>query len=65
MFKPQSAAFTELWLGEDKVVEMEYWKKDLVDAGIDVQAAMLKDTGHGIITKDTTEPIYGIVLMEK
>jgi len=59
LFKPQSNAFTELWLGEDKVVEMEYWKKDLVDAGIDVQNAMLKDRGTGIITKDEVEPLYG------
>jgi len=43
---------------------MEYWKKDLVNAGIDVQAAMLKDTGHGIITKDTTEPLYGKAFMD-
>eukprot|EP01041_Mallomonas_annulata_P007833 gene7833-16024_t len=59
LFKPQSAAFTELWQGEDKVVEMEYWMKDLNAQGFDIQTAMMKDTGHGIITKDAVEPLYG------
>lgn len=59
LFKPQSSTFTELWLGEEKVVEMEYWLKDLTEKGIDVQAAMLFDKGTGIITKDAVEPLYG------
>jgi sulfite reductase (ferredoxin) len=59
LFKPQSSALTQLWEGEEKVAEMEYWMKDLQAAGIDVQAAMLKDTGTGIITSDPVEPIYG------
>ena len=33
--------------------------KDLKDAGMDIQAAMLKDTGNGIITSDPVEPLYG------
>eukprot|EP01038_Epipyxis_sp_PR26KG_P006936 gene6936-9490_t len=59
LFKPQSNAFTELWLGEEKVVEMEYWLKDLQHAGFDVKADMLKNTGTGIITSDPVEPLYG------
>jgi len=59
LFKPQSPAFTELWDNGEKVANMEYWVKDLNDAGFDIQSAMLKDTGTGIITKDKTEPIYG------
>lgn len=59
LFKPQSQAFTQLWEGEEKVAEMEYWMKDLKDAGMDIQAAMLKDTGNGIITDDPVEPLYG------
>ena len=59
LFKPQSQAFTSLWEGEEKVAEMEYWMKDLKDAGMDIQAAMMKDTGHGIITSDPVEPLYG------
>lgn len=59
LFKPQSQAFTSLWHDEDKVAEMEYWMKDLKDAGMDIQAAMMKDTGNGIITSDPVEPLYG------
>ena len=59
LFKPQSPAFSTLWQGEEKVAEMEYWMKDLKDAGMDIQAAMMKDTGHGIITSDPVEPLYG------
>jgi len=59
LFKPQSNAFTELWAGEEKVAEMEYWLKDLKAEGFDIQSAMLKDTGTGIITKDKVEPLYG------
>lgn len=59
LFKPQSNAFTELWLGDEKVVEMEYWSKELKEAGFDIQKEMLKDNGHGIITTDPVEPLYG------
>lgn len=59
LFKPQSPAFTELWDSGEKVANMEYWSKDLKDAGFDIQSAMLKDTGRGIILKDPVEPIYG------
>jgi sulfite reductase (ferredoxin) len=45
LFKPQSSAFTDLWLGEEKVAEMEYWLKDLENSGFDVKEAMLRDTG--------------------
>jgi hypothetical protein len=38
---------------------MEYWKKDVEDAGFDVQSAMLKDTGRGVMTNDPVEPLYG------
>ena len=59
LFKPQSNAFTELWQGEEKVAAMEYWMKDIQAAGIDIKAAMTKDTGTGIITSDPVEPLYG------
>lgn len=59
LFKPQSTALTQLWLGEDKVAEVEYWTKDLQNQGIDVPAAMIKDNGNGIILNDPVEPIYG------
>ena len=50
LFKPQSNAFTELWFGEEKVADMEYWLKDIEAAGMDVKSAMLHDAGTGIIT---------------
>jgi len=60
LFKPQSNALTELWLGEDKVADIEYWMKDLERDGIsNIKEAMLKDNGKGIITSDKTEPLYG------
>jgi len=59
LFKPQSPAFTQLWHGEDKVVEMEYWMKDLQNEGFDIQKAMMKDTGRGVMTTDPVEPLYG------
>jgi sulfite reductase (ferredoxin) len=59
LFKPQSQAFTELWMGEEKVAKMEYWMKDIDDLGINIQDAMLKDKGTGIMTDDPVEPLYG------
>jgi sulfite reductase (ferredoxin) len=57
LFKPQSSALTELWLGEEKVAAIDYWLKDIGD--IDVKAEMLKDTGRGVIVPDPVEPLYG------
>ena len=57
LFKPQSTALTKLWLGEEKVANVDYWLKDV--GGIDVKAAMLKDTGRGVILDDPVEPLYG------
>ena len=60
LFKPQTTALTELWMGEEKVADIEYWNKDLHQAGFpNIRDEMLKDTGRGIITADKTEPLYG------
>ena len=67
LFKPQSSAFTELWLtnsaGEkEKVVEMEYWLKDLQKSGFNIdqiRSDMRTEKGHGVITSDPVEPLYG------
>jgi len=67
LFKPQSSAFTELWLNgadgqKDKVVEMEYWLKDLQQSGFDVEQIrtdMRSDSGRGVVTTDPVEPLYG------
>merc|ERR1711871_1431768 len=57
LFKPQSTALTQLWLGEEKVAKVDYWLKDV--GGVDVKAEMLKDTGRGVILEDPVEPLYG------
>lgn len=59
LFKPQSTAFSELWLGDEKVAELEYWSKELKDSGFDIQKEMRHDNGHGILTSDPVEPLYG------
>ena len=33
LFKPSSTAFSEIWLGDEKVAGVEYWRKDIDDAG--------------------------------
>ena len=57
LFKPASTAFSELWLGEEKVAKVEYWRKDIDDAG--VVAAANYDNGRGIIIPGAAEPLYG------
>lgn len=59
LFKPMSPAVIDLWDGEDKVSTTEYWVKDLEKGGLDIPAALLKDTGRGVITSDPVEPLYG------
>jgi sulfite reductase (ferredoxin) len=57
LLRPMSAAFTELWLDGEKAATIEYWRKDI--NGIDIDAAMLKDNGNGIILDHPVEPLYG------
>jgi sulfite reductase (ferredoxin) len=59
LFKPQSNALVELWENTEKVADMEYWKRELLQQGVEVEAAMLKDNGRGIIVADPVEPLYG------
>lgn len=59
LFKPQSTALTQLWKGEEKVADLEYWAKEVEAAGFDINAEMRKDRGTGIVLNDPTEPIYG------
>merc|ERR550514_1783483 len=58
LFKPQSTAFSEIWLDGEKAASVEYWKKDYPD-GVDPVAAAKVDTGNGVIVDDPVEPIYG------
>lgn len=58
LFRPMTPAFSEIWLDGEKAATIEVWKKD-IDLGLDVDKAMLHDSGRGIILPDTTEPLYG------
>merc|ERR550514_255321 len=58
LFKPQSTAFSEIWLDGEKAASVEYWKKDYPE-GVDPVSAAAVDTGNGIIVDDPVEPIYG------
>eukprot|EP00614_Pseudopedinella_elastica_P022864 CAMPEP_0172615060 /NCGR_PEP_ID=MMETSP1068-20121228/55804_1 /TAXON_ID=35684 /ORGANISM="Pseudopedinella elastica, Strain CCMP716" /LENGTH=628 /DNA_ID=CAMNT_0013420069 /DNA_START=63 /DNA_END=1949 /DNA_ORIENTATION=- len=57
LLKPQSTAFTEIWLGDEKVAKVEYWRKDIDDEA--VQAAYMHDSGTGTMLDDPVEPLYG------
>jgi sulfite reductase beta subunit-like hemoprotein len=50
LLKPSSTAFSEIWLGDEKVAGVEYWRKDIDDAG--VMAAAAYDSGRGVMTSD-------------
>mmetsp|Transcript_15064 Transcript_15064/g.21966 ORF Transcript_15064/g.21966 Transcript_15064/m.21966 type:complete len:636 (-) Transcript_15064:82-1989(-) len=57
LFRPLSPAFSEIWLDGEKAATVETWSKDVEDLNID--QAMLYDSGRGIILPDSVEPIYG------
>ena len=65
LLKPSSTAFSEIWLGEEKVAAVEYWRaeigeanKELSDAKVAEAAAY--DNGRGIIIAgERDEPLYG------
>ena len=57
LFRPMSAAFSEIWLDGEKAATVETWAKEVEHHNIDEK--MLHDNGRGIILKDATEPIYG------
>jgi len=57
LFRPMSPAFAQIWLDGEKAATVETWAQEV--AHHDVDAAMLRDTGLGIIVPDATEPIYG------
>ena len=57
LLKPASTAFTELWLGDEKVAGLEYWRKDIDEEK--VKAALEYDSGRGVMVDDPIEPLYG------
>lgn len=63
LFKPQSDAFTELWLDGEKVETTEYWQRDIQEFKLDDVAK--EDRGNGIITGNAIEPLYGRTYLPK
>ncbi|CAM9158407.1 unnamed protein product [Chrysoparadoxa australica] len=63
LLRPMSSAFTELWLDGEKAASIEFWRKDYAD--IDIDAAMLKDNGRGIILDHPEEPLYGDIYLPR
>ena len=57
LFRPLTPAFSDIWLDGEKPITPEYWGKEV--AHMNVDEAMLYDSGRGIILPDSTEPIYG------
>ena len=57
LFKPQTTAFSEIWLGDEKAASVEYWKGDI--SKWDIETLRTHDNGNGIIVKNKVEPLYG------
>jgi len=57
LFRPMTPAFSEIWLDGEKAASIEFWGKEVAKHNVD--AAMLYDSGRGIILPDPVEPIYG------
>eukprot|EP00871_Galdieria_phlegrea_P002257 jgi/Galph1/3031/GphlegSOOS_G1683.1 len=54
---PQTGSYAEIWLDGEKAGEIEYWKRDIDMKRVNEYRSY--DNGHGIISGDTVEPIYG------
>jgi sulfite reductase (ferredoxin) len=68
LFKPQSPAVSELWEGEEKVADVEYWNKDLLNAGVNISDTAQdseRDIANGVLTSDPAEPLYGARYLPK
>ena len=57
LFRPMSPAFSKIWLDGETAATVESWAKEVEHLNVD--DAMLYDSGRGIILPDQTEPIYG------
>jgi sulfite reductase (ferredoxin) len=57
LFRPMTPAFNDIWLDGRPAAQPVKWAADV--AKFNVDAAMLYDSGRGIIVKDQVEPIYG------
>jgi sulfite reductase (ferredoxin) len=57
LFRPMTPAFEQLWLDGKPAAQPVKWSRDVQKYNID--AVMKHDTGRGVVTKDSVEPIYG------
>merc|ERR1719445_365265 len=57
LLRPISPAFNKLWLDGNQPKKDVEWNKDVEHLNID--EAMLYDSGRGVILKDAKEPLYG------
>jgi sulfite reductase (ferredoxin) len=57
LFRPMTAAFSEIWLDGEKIATVETWAKEVEHFNVD--STMTYDSGRGIILPDQVEPIYG------
>lgn len=57
LFRPLTPAFSNMWLDGKAPTTPEKWGEEV--KGFNVDAAMVYDSGRGIILPDATEPIYG------
>jgi len=71
LFKPQSNAFSELWLDGEKALTTEYWRKDLYDLSQtvktpeDVDRLAVTETGVNTMTGHENEPLYGTTYLPR
>jgi sulfite reductase (ferredoxin) len=58
LFKPQTTAFTDIWLGGEKAATVEYWRGDITQW--DIEKIRNEDNGHGIILKNKVRPVLPV-----
>ena len=58
LFRPMTPAFSEIWLDGELAASVETWSKEIAPLH-DVDAAMMYDSGRGVVLADAVEPIYG------
>lgn len=57
LFRPMTTAFSDIWLDGKTPTTAETWSTEV--AHLNVDEAITKDNGRGIVLPDSTEPLYG------